>query len=537
MSENQTSPLHDLLGQMEGVRQISPGFSIEEGLCATAALLYRHSSKMSSRILHSAPDERSKKIDALIFFQQTLEKTAQGFWDAGILAGNVKKRFRGTVFQKIEEIDQNLLTAFRERGYFSSIPKIHHETPEDKRQRSAVSTFSDGTGYMFLRNTSDGLPSDLFLLRKQNADTWDRWFIVLHETAHCSLRTEDNWFAPSKGYFSLDDKNDQRCVEEINRWSVDLAKNSMNIENNDYLNSFFARSLDEAFADCFAAMMLLKESDFHEGAVAAVKRMEQGRLLEQKELDRQIATFKTNDNVLVNYYHACPFALASVLAKRNDWQNLPPEKVKQKAKEYASNAFLDYINPYRSLEGNQSKSLPTYFLEALIPAAKLNIRDNIVNFIATSFAKAGSLNDFEVFKTKDHPLQIFFHQETKRAINLLIDKFPNHQDAFSEIKTWFDRFSSNFIKEKDIDLFKKVSEVMSGIPPKASFSVLPHLADIKDDHQKAQVFVKDHVQSIFEKGYAFSRSPDPFLSKACLMAKRATAPHDQKAPLPKKPGP
>lgn len=252
--------------------------------------------------------------------------------------------------------DKDLVKALVGRGYFSAMP---HNRNVGRREghggplaypmpglAGQTVMVSDRLGDYFdgmptnshqlwdtVNDANKGLYPDCFVHHEEQVYT--RWFVLLHETAHCQFQHITHPFAPSEGRMSPEQ------AAAMDRWLVGpLAVGSRNGRT----------LLDENHSDVLAAMLLLEATGHAPKALTALQRRLKDRQVVREKADKEMLEAIGNGRRLAGEFacvHATDFALERALSRADEWKGASPERLRALACQYASDGLLDFLDVSR----------------------------------------------------------------------------------------------------------------------------------------------------------------------------------------------
>ena len=239
------------------------------------------------------------------------------------------------VRQAIQEIDQKLLNRVYNLSYISSPIDTREMGQEDHalvefgphvyrptRNKAEIRTLGNAQGQI-----------DSFLETTQNSSTlktFSRWFTLLHEAAHVEYLKLNHPFTPKNANEILSEES----VAAFNRQIFSP------------LNNHPARSiLDECFADCYGAMVLLEISGHHLDALETIHLIKEERAaLRLKDEKEDEADYIRGSDMLGVREHTTDFALHRMLKDKANWKGKSPTDLKILAAQYSSDGFMDIVD-------------------------------------------------------------------------------------------------------------------------------------------------------------------------------------------------
>lgn len=254
--------------------------------------------------------------------------------------------------------DKALIKALVDRGYFSAMP---HNRNVGRREghggplaypmpglAGQTVMVSDRLGDYFdgmptnshqlwdtVNDANKGLYPDCFINHEEQIYT--RWFVLLHETAHCQFQHITHPFAPSEGRVSPEQ------AAALDRWLVGpLAVGSRNGRT----------LLDENHSDVLAAMLLLEATGHDPKALQALQRRLKDRRIVREQADKETLEAIGQGRSLAGQFacvHATDFALERTLADVKEWKGSSPERLRALACQYASDGLLDFLDASRQV--------------------------------------------------------------------------------------------------------------------------------------------------------------------------------------------
>lgn len=226
--------------------------------------------------------------------------------------------------QAWHQLDQELLTSLSNQGFLTHHP--HLTTAMGSSQRvgvvggRAMWTAPNHPGFVVLQTDRSGAIAVMSNDDEHHTKVFSRWFTLLHECAHLEWARQPEVFTPTPDNALAPHLTDE-VVDRLRRWSLKPAA-----------MSFPAQFLSEGFAESYGMMMLLTQQNFSEKALD---------FAQNNLLFRQQALHDKHPSPHV----ACALALFKCLENIDEWKDLSPEKMREKALQYASNAYVEWGNP------------------------------------------------------------------------------------------------------------------------------------------------------------------------------------------------
>ena len=196
----------------------------------------------------------------------------------------------------------------------------------------------------------------------------------MHEYAHNDFNLLPVKFSPTKGTVSENPEEEKNIIAAMNNYIIPygsksdvFVKNARgNIVDNAANISSSSLYLNEAFSDSYGAMVYLKESNFSEEAINLVKSEMALRQFEIDVTREDVKTvpFHQHEEETSYFDHSGALeTLRQTLDNINDWKDLSPEQMKQKAVEYASNTLVHELKNSSAHSPRQAK----YFADMVGP--------------------------------------------------------------------------------------------------------------------------------------------------------------------------
>lgn len=279
----------------------------------------------------------------------------------------------------LDKQDHDLLRALVNRGYLTAMPQhrsVHHSFFEQgPHARTAPGTA--GTAVLpgdRMGSLLDLLPEDpgarlevALKLSRGEEDMgmtdhakaiYERWYVLLHEVGHCEYSRLETPFQPSPG------RTGEAHAAAVNRWMVGpLGVASPGTYN----------LLNEAHSDALAAMVLLEATNHDPRAMAVLEEQMEGRRVALEWSDGEMIKQAANNDLtkgdFASVHAATKIALAHVLENVEQWKGKPADQIRQLAQQYASDGFMDYLNPSRTLE--DGTPIGTILADNAVPDAPL----------------------------------------------------------------------------------------------------------------------------------------------------------------------
>lgn len=158
-----------------------------------------------------------------------------------------------------------------------------------------------------------------------------QWLALAHESAHTVSHVLSEPFSPSHTVRVAMGGEPEELATQIKNLNRDLFGPGA--------NGWFYGQFDEAFADVYGAMILLRTTDFHPQAMNEVVLSQTIRKANHDWLVRQECS-GWKENGYPQIYEVTAPAIELLLSRRAEWENLPPEKIRDVASEVVSDAWL-----------------------------------------------------------------------------------------------------------------------------------------------------------------------------------------------------
>ena len=230
------------------------------------------------------------------------------------------------------EIDNTLLARLNKSGHLTVLPAAlgFEGSAEDKNlgNRAHLAMGHSGRIIMDTKDAGDlyGIPKTVHGERVEGKGrTFERWMVLLHEASHCQMENEGSVFHPTPGKLP----EDQRVA--LSRWAFSP------LATDDYPRKL----LHENYADTYGAMLLLEATGHDPAAWDVVKRKREERFKGGKHAASDWQDF--GDQLPVGP-HLTWCALDEVIHKSSMWRGLPPEQLRARAMEFASNGVLGVLS-------------------------------------------------------------------------------------------------------------------------------------------------------------------------------------------------
>lgn len=230
------------------------------------------------------------------------------------------------------EIDNTLLARLNKSGHLKVLPVAlgFEGNAEDKDlgNRAHLAIGHYGRIIMDTKDAGDlhGIPRTVHGERVEGKGrTFDRWMVLLHEASHCQMENEGAIFQPTPGKIP----EDQR--EALSRWAFSP------LATDDYPRKL----LHENYADTYGAMLLLEATGHDPEAWDVIKRKREERFKGGKHAASDWQDF--GDQLPVGP-HLTWCALDEVIHKSSMWRGLPPDQLRARAMEFASNGVLGVLS-------------------------------------------------------------------------------------------------------------------------------------------------------------------------------------------------
>lgn len=325
----------------------------------------------------------------------------------------------------LSDLDRKFIVHLFHEGYLSALHDVKNVFGDGKVSTHAEKNMAGG-GTAFLVNNRDTLALDeafeaylTFSLEEENAApkmSFERLQVFFHELSHLeySLTPYVSRFCPTKGKMSRVASVDRERVTAINKWTMMFGS-----ESDVGTNKFMDRFIDEAFADTHAAMLLLRlTKNIDKGALDAIKRIAQSRLNTRTKFEEAIKQDLGKMRLFLGttgVYAGCSDSVNEALENISDWINLSPQELKQKALEYASNSFLDYIQAPHLF-----KSMQQVLCSTMIPAERLEVGQICTSIASASARKYNIVSREGIYdivheKFPEHPLAQDLVEQTWQA--------------------------------------------------------------------------------------------------------------------------
>lgn len=260
----------------------------------------------------------------------------------------------------LSRTDAQLISVLREKGYFSASPSILAASSQDNDDSPVahVSPGAQGTVIMVGDRMGDYLDPTLNPVasgpdypdpKTQLANRWaqgetpdnhvekvyERWMVLFHEVAHCESGLSPAPFQPS------DHQVNESGVRALNNQAFGaLASSSWRTQ----------KLLDENFADAHAAMVLLEATGHDPRARSVLEKFYEQRKAVREKGDMEFLDNELSEDRRIGEFdviHATDFTLRRVLDSAEEWKGLPPEQVRDRARSFASDGLMDFLEPSR----------------------------------------------------------------------------------------------------------------------------------------------------------------------------------------------
>ena len=260
----------------------------------------------------------------------------------------------------LDQSDRALLSGLVKRGYLKAMPHHKNVTALELPRGPTAFPLHGTAGHVRLvgdrlGNYYDALPFDS-KNQKDLADqlqkgvvpgpladgahqVYTRWYILLHEAAHCDFRHFRAPFEPTPGTLP------QAQCDAINRWLTGSAR---------VTSSDAATLLNENHSDVLSSMLLLEATNHDPKAYQALEARLAERQQTREEGERYTLTSLSRGAALGGQFacvHSTDWAMRRALDRVEEWKGKPPEEVRALARRYASDGLLDLISPTRTLDG------------------------------------------------------------------------------------------------------------------------------------------------------------------------------------------
>lgn len=294
----------------------------------------------------------------------------------------------------LSSVDRRLIQEMVSRGFMRRLPEIKTlESSATEQGPHAVTGYSlEGQVNIVgdrLGNVLHMLPDDAvdkanvansarstFSSMDHGKCTLERWFALLHEASHCEYAVTAQRFCPSGN------KMDPQAIQDMNDWVFGVLSPSSNA----------AKSLlSEAQADALGAIMLLEATNHAPESKEVLEAWHRRRSLARQESDalaaRSWAENPGESPGKVHIYGGNEWVLRKVLDSSEEWRGLPPEDLKRKALEIASDGVLEYLDVNRKSPDGQ----PVGLASSMSLVNEAGISPGYIKAVAVnlSFVKAG----------------------------------------------------------------------------------------------------------------------------------------------------
>lgn len=314
----------------------------------------------------------------------------------------------------LDRIDTGLINSLVNKGYFDQVPNIINRSIDlfggspsaivpmeaqgivrmnSDRMGDYFSAFPEGTQgkALLAKQWSRGEVPD----RQEHVySVYMRWFILLHETTHCLYGKPSSPFDPTPGVL------DEETVGLVNRWIVGGLGTA---------GAAARELLDENHSDVYAVMLLLEQTDHDPVARKVVNDILEVRRKGQQEADRELIEQKDwpEKGGIVDTHCTC-WALERAMENVDQWRGASPERLREMARRYASDGFVDLVDPKRTLMGENVGKLT---LERVVPGSlKQKDLTKLIVMMAYSYSLNGHPERWLEKQDKTHPLHAMVRQ-------------------------------------------------------------------------------------------------------------------------------
>ena len=258
------------------------------------------------------------------------ERARESRWavDGGLIKSSADRMF-------LQQVDLSLLTSLCEQGFFSEVPGVIQD--DGGYNIAGCTMLKDYASYGRIVMVSDELGGTARLLSSVSVpgrqSALGRCFSLLHEAAHCEFGLLSAPFQPQ------DNLVPDPVIDAFNSWVFRRFINN----REDHV-----AVLEESFCDCYSLMVLLKSTGFDQDTKDVASAICCVRKTRREDRERKISTRPSSYRLLDPMpSHGTDFAIEKMLAGIDSWKDLDPKSMKEKAKAYASDGFLDLIDPDR----------------------------------------------------------------------------------------------------------------------------------------------------------------------------------------------
>lgn len=318
----------------------------------------------------------------------------------------------------LEATDQLLLNLLEEEGFLTTAPQVIQD--DGNYNLPGCAAIQEGGSARRILMVSDERGNHPHVVTEPGKKSaLDRCRVLLHEAAHCEFDRFRAPFQPEDNDLPIE------AIDAFNHW---------------VFKPFFAHRedhrsvLEESFCDCYGGMMLLKVTNFDLEAFAILQS-----LIEKRQSRREEVEAKVNPDRCRKAWrllspmptHSTDFALRRMMEDVDNWKDLTPQQMQDKAKAYASDGFMDVINPERL--NSRGARVGEYFRDGVInPSLGREDMMSLLSFNAYLFTVIGLAgmegNEIPTRQWLDTHLHSHPMQET--TLRTLAELLPQCRDFY-----------------------------------------------------------------------------------------------------------
>ena len=339
----------------------------------------------------------------------------------------------------LDQSDHALLAGLVKRGYLKLMPHHKNVTALELPRGPTAFPLHGTAGHVRLvgdrlGNYYDALPFDS-KNQKDLADqlhqgaapgrladdvhqVYTRWYILLHEAAHCDYRHFSAPFEPTPGILP------QAQCDALNRWVTGSAR---------VTSSDAATLLNENHSDVLSSMLLLEATNHDPKAYQALEERVAERQQTREERERYTLASLSRGAALGGQFacvHSTDLAMRRALDRVEEWKGKPPEELRALARRYASDGLLDLVSPTRTLDG---KLIGAVLAANMLPPEpqQSTLMDHLMDMVL-AYAHGGDPLGW-LKEQADHPVAAVLTNAWESALpalrKTLSQPLPNHPDV------------------------------------------------------------------------------------------------------------
>lgn len=353
----------EILHEWPRVRQVAPKFALSRSLHSSIVFLKDISRDIENLASLKDSTEFKEKIKAgglralskepKIALASRLKEPVSRLMDHMNSLRRFLEHHDGAenLLRGLNAYDRKFMMFLRQKGYLDRPPLVTNDFIGFGALVYDPNDDDAGHVFMFNKPSAKALQGGRMIKKSDNkssAEIYERLFTLCHEAAHTRFAVKQSPFCPSVS-LSADPEEHKKIVDAINSWVVPFGGRGEWEYNSDGAPQF-ASTLNEAFADTYAFMMLLKESGFSQEAFSAAKSIQAFRSKDSVNWMNYLLLSrepKMKDEFFSSRYGGCAPALQKLLDTVDDWKDLSPKEIEQKAYQIASDGVLEYFDVLR----------------------------------------------------------------------------------------------------------------------------------------------------------------------------------------------